>query len=342
MRFIVLAAVLIVANGVLWFALDQGKTEAIVTFGDPSSVALFDKETVLSDPAFGADGPKVDQYGRLSLFLAILGIEATLLVAFLFPGSRFIIPTNLRVGANKQTNVLCIGLGGTGKTTLIENVLMDNETDPLTSIKFETYSTTRHVRNELTNLTVFDPIGQDWADLVKQVIDLERDKGVIDHLVIMIGIAGTEPVGAGWQLSVPDDLASLTEGSIVSDQRARLREEVLGPIVYNLVALKRITVLYNQVDLFAERNPGGMSINLDMVRSTYHACFSTIADQIEEISGKYDERKNSDGNGKSSILKPKHRHERVDLRFLYCSVKWGIALNPDTGEINPLTRPLLY
>ncbi len=340
-RILLLVFLLLIGNAFLWLFLDRGSTEALLTIGDPSGIALFEKNAVLSNPGLGTDVPKVDQYGRLSLFLAILGIQATMLGFFFVPGTRLIFPINFGAGAKNKSNILCVGLGGTGKTTLIENSLMDNDSDPSTSLKFEVYSTTRHVRNALTNLTVFDPVGQDWADLVKQVLNLERNNGVIDHLVVVIGIAETVKDGAEWSLNVPDKLSDLASGSMVVDQKNMLREEVLGPVIYNLGALKRVTVLFNQIDIFSKPQPDRFMIDLELVRETYSSCFASIVGEIKKIVGTYDDRKNQNSPQRRKFWNNSDRHSRVELKFHYCSAKWGVALDVKNGIFQPLTRSML-
>ncbi len=332
-------SLLVIFNVALWYFLDQGTRQALVTVGDSNDLSLFDDTRVLADPALGVDVPDVQQYGTLSVFLAALGIQATILLAFFTPGTRLIFPTNLSVRSRRKSRLLCIGMGGTGKTTLIENALMDNEDTPTVTQEFSVYSTTRHVNDELSDVVIYDPIGQDWDNLVRQVILLEQHQGIIDHVVILVGVAEVVAKGDVYELQVPENFMELGSASIVSAQNDRLREDVLGPIIRPLKNLKRVTLMYNHLDVFCERKEGQIRMDTDYAIRFYSDSFKPLQSEIEKVVESYNENKNS-SKKRRSIFGPSRRHERLQFSINYVSTQWAISLDSENARIVPLTRAL--
>lgn len=343
MRTAIILGLFVFINAAIYVIFYINAPNALVTVGNPADLQIFKSKEVLSDPKFVDRTFDISQYSfkNDSVFFSLLGVQATVLVAFLIPGGRWVLPSNFNVAARKTSNILCIGLGGVGKTTLIKSNLLDNPHSPLKTEKFETYSTTRHINNVLTDIKIHDHEGQDFETLNSDVHEIERSGQNIDHIIVVVSIFPTSKVGSEWILEIPENLGDVANAEIIKDQLARLSLIGIGGFVLNMPELNRISVIFNQVDEFRNKDMPPLSFDFEWIQKVYAECFDPLKTQIEEIRGRYELRYNSQKEKPSSFLGRGNSDKRLRVDYHIASIKWGVELDVEAGVVKPLTHSLL-
>jgi tRNA A37 threonylcarbamoyladenosine biosynthesis protein TsaE len=124
-------------------------------------------------------------------------------------GPRFGLPANSKEYSNR---VLLVGLGGAGKTSLIQKLTADPRADPrVRSARFETYSLVHEVVSEeearVYRIDIDDYRGQNQGDLVAAWTQMNRDAEAvaIRSLILVVDLF---PPAAHGEIAQPQETIS--------------------------------------------------------------------------------------------------------------------------------------
>lgn len=319
--FFVIVVVFFVFNVVLYNYL-QGTSQSATVFFD-NAVGT---ERFLRQVDELGEGSNLRRYSAdaTALFVAYLSIQATLLVA-LFSALGW--PVFFDV-FKKEYAVLMIGLGGVGKTTLINRVFNENgsRTDVTKEYKRETID--RPIDGKKRHVVAIDHVGQDLEDLNARVQSLHAFKNhKIDEVVIMLSIFPLRKVDGEWEfIDDTDEQFSAKQAEFIEKQNEFLFSGLgIGALIGHISGIRKVTVVFNQVDMFFSSDDGrSKSLDCKSVEQAYGDAFPNCMDAIEDAARVYSKR---------------HNKKQYEIERRYASAKLGIEIRIESGTPLRLVVP---
>lgn len=286
--WLTLIVIAVAANIIVYFLI--ANTYAYVIYGDEKAVATY--RTITSDAQSGRGTNPALSDAQLSesslspkdIFLILVSIQIALVVAAGNSVKR-IKSVFIHEASGSDLNVLCIGAGGIGKTTLIQKYYGKSLDGIEKTRGFEHLNLHLSINKESHNVTLFDYVGQDFPSLSPEIHSLSK-KGVdISLLVIILGLYPVDKDKTTGDYFVrtptsPDENSSMLSQMLEAQRSQMFTKSTLEMIINNLPNLERVCVIFNQADLLLKINRGKVTLDCGSLYNEMLNHFSVILDEI--------------------------------------------------------------